>query len=121
MNKGSYRLFLKIDSDIEVKAGALGKCFFPAGKYVYTGSAMSSLSKRIERHLKKRKTMRWHIDYLLSNRNVTIYKIEIFPSDKKEECEKNNEVMKKMNGTALVKGFGSSDCNVCPSHLLKID
>ncbi len=121
MNKGSYRIFLKIEKDIEVKAGALGKCYFPAGRYVYTGSAMSSLSKRIERHMKKRKPMRWHIDYLLSNKEVTINKIEIFPSEKKEECEKNMEVIEKMKGTVIIKSFGSSDCNACPSHLLKID
>ena len=36
---------------------------FNAGYYMYVGSAKANLTKRIERHKRKRKKMHWHLDY----------------------------------------------------------
>ncbi|MFB6215830.1 MAG: DUF123 domain-containing protein, partial [Candidatus Aenigmatarchaeota archaeon] len=43
--------------------GALGKIDFRQGVYVYVGSAMNSVEKRLERHFSDNKKMHWHIDY----------------------------------------------------------
>lgn len=120
MDSGCYRLKITIKKDISLKIGALGVCHFKRGKYVYTGSAMRNLNKRIERHQSKDKKLHWHIDYLLANSNVEISGVAVYPSATKEECKYNQLLIGKGAETAIV-GFGSSDCKICPSHLLKIN
>ena len=51
LNKGSYLLFIKIKKPIRIKIGALGREGFDKGYYVYVGSSMNNLNKRIQRHL----------------------------------------------------------------------
>jgi len=43
-----------------------GQIPFPAGWYVYTGSARNGLAQRVGRHLRHNKRKHWHIDYLLA-------------------------------------------------------
>ena len=96
---------------MELKVGKLGKFIFPIGSYVYTGSAKKNIDKRIERHLSKKKNLHWHIDYLL---NSDAAKIIDTKKSEMTECVLN----KKTNGTIIIHGFGSSDCNLnCKSHL----
>lgn len=114
LDKGAYLLFIRLDRDSEVKVGALGTILFKKGFYVYVGSAMNSLERRISRHLKRKKTVRWHIDYLLRNRNARIIKVFEFPSEEKLECALGRKVEKKAGSS--IRGFGCSDCR-CGSHL----
>ena len=107
----SYQLFINVTKEINIKVGKLGRFIFPAGSYVYIGSAKKNIDKRIERHLSKKKNLHWHIDYLLNNDAV-----QIINTKKSEitECILN----KKTKGTIIIDGFGSSDCNLCcRSHL----
>ena len=115
--KGAYCLLISVNKNTISKIGALGKLSFKKGNYVYVGSAMNSLEKRIQRHLCSKKKIFWHIDYLLSNKNVKIKKVFYKESAKKEECDIAKKVAK--NGVA-VKKFGCSDCK-CKSHLFKLD
>ena len=111
----SYQLFINVTKEINIKVGKLGRFIFPAGSYVYTGSAKKNIDKRIERHLSKKKNLHWHIDYLLNNDAV-----QIINTKKSEitECVLN----KKTKGTIIIDGFGSSDCNLCcRSHLKYIE
>ena len=106
----SYQLFINVIKEIDLKIGKLGRYLFPVGSYVYTGSAKKNINKRIERHLSKKK-LYWHIDYLLNNDAAQIIDIK---KSEMIECNLN----KKTNGTIIIKGFGSSDCNLCcGSHL----
>ncbi|MBN2461113.1 MAG: DNA/RNA nuclease SfsA, partial [Candidatus Cloacimonetes bacterium] len=66
-NKGSYLLLLQNDGDISIKIGALGWRNFPAGYYVYVGSALHSLQARLKRHSRHDKRKHWHIDYITPN------------------------------------------------------
>lgn len=118
MNSGSYRLYILIKKDCHIKIGALGKCFFKKGIYVYSGSAMKNLDQRIKRHKRKDKAIRWHIDYLLAAPETEIIRTERFPSEQKEECRLNQELLKTDGAFVPAKGFGSSDCNNCPAHLV---
>ena len=120
MNSGAYQLYIIVSKDIEINVGALGLCKFPKGKYIYTGSAMNNLHQRIARHLRSEKKIRWHIDYLLTSENVFIEKIKKFESDKKIECELNLKILIPEKTSIPVPGFGSSDCNNCPAHLIRI-
>ena len=52
----SYQLFINVTKEINLKVGKLGKFIFPAGSYVYTGSAKKNIDKRIERRFSKKKS-----------------------------------------------------------------
>ena len=115
--KGTYCLLIKIEKPSNIKVGKLGLIKFGKGNYVYVGSALNNLEKRINRHLKPRKKKFWHIDYLLENKNVKIKDVFYKKSAKKEECKIAREIAKH---SEPIKNFGSSDCN-CESHLFKIN
>ena len=58
-----------------------------------------------------RKKLHWHIDYLLNNDYAEVINTK---KSKMIKCSLN----KKTNGTIIIKGFGSTDCNLdCKSHL----
>ncbi len=107
----SYQLMLEVTRAITVQIGKLGRCLFEQGSYVYTGSARRHLASRIERHMRKKKRLRWHIDYLLAHPAVEIRLVRI---SNRKECALNQTTP----GRIAVKGFGSSDCKAgCGSHL----
>ena len=83
--KGIYILFISIRKNISVKIGALEKINFEKGIYAYVGSAQNGIKQRVERHLRKRKKMHWHVDYLLSNINVKIESIFYKETSKKKD------------------------------------
>ena len=116
-DSGSYRIYIRLKKTIKIEIGSLGLKLFDKGVYVYTGSAMRNLHSRIERHKRKDKKIRWHIDYLLNNQNVEIINIDSFPSDKREECLLNMELIEK-GAIVTIHKFGSSDCRTCPAHLV---
>ena len=68
----SYQLWIALRRPLDIEVGRLGVCRFPAGVYVYTGSAKRNLEARIARHCRKDKTLRWHIDYLLAEDGVEL-------------------------------------------------
>ena len=107
----SYQLTLKISEEISIRIGRLGVFNFPAGRYIYTGSAEKNIEQRIARHLRKEKKIHWHIDYLTTHRSVEI--IEVRRSEE-DECSLNQ----KTKGRITAPGFGASDCTkACGSHL----
>ena len=107
----SYQIFFEMHCGCAIVVGKLGEFSFPAGSYVYTGSAKKRIRGRILRHLSSTKKLRWHIDYLLAPRGTVISRIKLFD---KEECEVNKET----KGEIIVPGFGATDCkSKCSSHL----
>lgn len=119
MNSGCYQLKIRISRNISLNIGALGLCSFSKGDYIYTGSAMKNLRQRIERHKRTDKNIRWHIDYLLAHPSVQLTDIILYPSTIKEECQYNQQLLNE-RAEVPIPGFGSSDCKICKSHLLKI-
>ena len=111
-DRGSYILLIRIENDKSLTVGSLGQTWFKQGYYVYVGSAMHSLSTRVARHMRKRKKIRWHIDYLTTEADM-VTAVPIISSDKLE-CE----LAASLQGIAVqtLKAFGSSDCS-CPGHL----
>lgn len=98
--------------------GALGTLTFPDGYYTYTGSAMKNLRQRVERHIRRDKKVRWHIDYLTSSPAFEIIDVLVFLSAEREECQRNHAIERLLGATPIAKRFGSSDCHECHSHLL---
>jgi sugar fermentation stimulation protein A len=92
--------------------GKLVRFRFRQGIYFYVGSAQRNLSKRLERHGKKKKALRWHIDYL----SVEAEMLGAITIDGPRELECH--LARKLGGMfeLAVPGFGASDCR-CKGHL----
>ena len=116
--KGIYVLIFKIDKEIEIDVGKLGKITFKKSFYAYVGSAMSGIH-RLKRHLdklEKRKVenRHWHIDFLIPHcKNVGWVFAEC--TDRTKEQELAIYLSKNFD---YIEGFGSSD-STAPSHLFK--
>jgi Uri superfamily endonuclease len=112
---GVYQLVLFLPEDITLRVGALGVFHFPAGRYVYTGSALGGLRARLARHLRTQKRLRWHIDYLLPH--AVVEDIRLFLTKERRECAINRQTLTLPHARVIARGFGSSDCR-CPTHLV---
>ncbi|MBN1614163.1 MAG: DNA/RNA nuclease SfsA [Deltaproteobacteria bacterium] len=111
-DSGSYLLVMEVARDLNLTVGGLGEIFFRKGYYLYVGSARRGLASRLARHLRRRKTFFWHIDYL-RDRADDCRAIPIRASMPLE-----HDIAAALEGIAdwTVPGFGSSDCR-CPTHL----
>lgn len=114
--KGTYCLIIQNPRDWKIQVGSLGRVLFPAGTYVYVGSALGGIEQRVGRHVARRKTLRWHIDYLLAKSEV-ISTVHIPSDSKKTECDVASTLLASEGARIVSKGFGSSDCG-CESHLI---
>lgn len=107
----TYQLLLEVERPLTVAVGRLGTFAFPAGRYVYTGSARRNFEARIARHLAVDKKLHWHIDYLLAAPGVRVVDVK---RSTRPECALNRAI----GGEVVVPGFGASDCRAgCGSHL----
>jgi Uri superfamily endonuclease len=108
---GSYCLLIELPRPCRISVGALGVIEFNNGFYAYVGSAMGGLQGRINRHLRRVKRVRWHIDYFLENGMVQ--GVLYAPTDERLECR----LAQRLEQVCFsIPEFGSSDCR-CPSHL----
>jgi sugar fermentation stimulation protein A len=98
-----------------IKVGALGLVHFKAGIYVYVGSAQRNLIARLERHARRSKPLRWHIDYLSTR--ARMLGALIMPGRKHVECRVARALA--ADYAQLAPGFGCSDCR-CRSHLFML-
>ena len=115
--KGIYCLIIELSRNCKIQAGRLGLLELSKGKYIYVGSAMNNLEKRVARHLARKKKKFWHIDYLLANKYAGVLKVYYKETGKIEECKVANKL--ERIGVPIY-GFGCSDCN-CKAHLFKIE
>jgi sugar fermentation stimulation protein A len=115
-DSGSYLLILELRENMAIDIGKLRTIDFRKGFYIYVGSAKKNLQKRLERHLRKRKNMFWHIDYL-RDKAEDCTAIPIRSTDDLE-CGLSKAI--DMITPLSIPGFGSSDCD-CTSHLFYMD
>lgn len=113
--KGTYALLLALDEVATIAVGKLGTFLFPAGYYLYIGSAGGGLFHRLRRHLEQRKGLRWHIDYL--RQWADVIEVWYLPSEESMECSWAQAAAAMPRAQIPIPGFGSSDCRCC-SHLL---
>jgi len=95
-----------------ITIGRLGRFGFPAGVYLYVGSAQRNLRARLRRHGRRAKPLRWHIDYLTAHARMLSY--AVVPGSKDGECQLAAELASLYERP--VPRFGASDCR-CPGHL----
>ncbi|WP_175059212.1 DUF123 domain-containing protein [Thermococcus sp. 2319x1] len=104
--KGSYLLVIYLERDVNIKTKAR-EFRLKKGYYIYVGSAMNSLEKRVARHFRKEKRLHWHIDFLLQK--AQLLEAYLIPSEERLEEELSRILEKVFQG---VEGFGASDVKV---------
>ena len=111
-DSGDYLFILHLADAKDIAIGSKGEFPFPAGYYVYTGSARKNLAARLARHSRKRKKMHWHIDYLRQEADV----VAALPVRTADDLE--HDLARAVDAVAdwRIEGFGCTDCD-CPSHL----
>jgi len=110
---GVYCLLLRLGKGRDLKIGRRERTF-PAGYYLYVGSAMGGMNARIQRHLSRDKKKRWHIDFLADAAKV--HRVFRFPTGSRTvECRLARRLAANKDATGI-DGFGSSDCR-CKTHL----
>ena len=120
--KGAYALLIEVSSKAELVVGALGVMEFNPGIYVYVGSALGpgGIEARVARHLRREKRLKWHIDYLLAAKGVSVRKVVFSEAGRGDECRVVG-VLKEL-GLRVVNRFGACDCKMwCGGHLLCCD
>ena len=115
--KGTYAVILELTSERSLQVGRLGTCSFPPGFYLYAGSARGGLGPRLRRHLRRKKPLRWHVDYL--RQEARVREVWWSESDSVSECHWYRAAFHLPGAREVVKGFGSSDCR-CSSHLVHL-
>jgi sugar fermentation stimulation protein A len=112
LDSGVYIAVFYLPQARHIAVGKLGRFLFRQGIYFYVGSAQRNLSARLERHSKKRKPSRWHIDYL--SIKAEMLGAITMAGPRRRECE----LAKKLAGMfeLAIPDFGTSDCR-CAGHL----
>ena len=115
---GAYALLIHLPRSLTVQIARLRNPTFAAGHYVYCGSARGpgGLAARVGRHLRRGKSIRWHVDHLTENGQV----LDVLCAPDGAECELVRRIGRMPGVGTPVTGFGSSDCRNCPSHLLSV-
>jgi len=111
-DQGSYLLILEVKKKQSLQVGKLGRVSFKKGFYIYVGSAMANLSKRVERHRHLRKRRHWHIDELRTA--AEFHTALAIRSSTRLECEIAAALSRIAEWS--IPGFGSTDCG-CKTHL----
>ncbi|HEX9018092.1 MAG TPA: GIY-YIG nuclease family protein [Anaerolineaceae bacterium] len=118
-SSGSYALHIVLPAAQEIRIGRLGTFRFPAGNYLYTGSAHGpgGLRARLRHHVRPVANPHWHLDFLrpfavLQNGWYTLENGAL-------ECAWSKALQGQGGGLIPARGFGAADChNRCHSHLV---
>ena len=130
---GTYVLALWLPRPRTIRVGRLGSFAFPAGWYLYTGSALGpgGLRARLARHQRHvgdaarngertstgAKRAHWHVDYLREEAAWGGAWVSV--SGQRLECEWATALRRLPGATIWAPGFGASDCR-CPAHLVHV-
>jgi Uri superfamily endonuclease len=119
---GTYVLALWLEAPADISIGRLGESRFPAGWYLYAGSAfgpggLPARLTRHQRHFASGKRAHWHVDYL---RERTVWGGAWGSSaPQRLECTWAAALHHLPGARIVVPGFGASDCR-CLSHLVHV-
>jgi len=116
---GAYALLIALDRSSEIAVGRLGRFRFPAGFYLYMGSALGpgGLTGRLARHLRSSKRLHWHVDYLLDAKCARVVEVWTATGATCRECDWARAAMRLPRASVIVPRFGASDCR-CVAHLI---
>jgi Uri superfamily endonuclease len=117
--QGTYALILRLESQQLIQVGRLGAFAFPAGHYLYVGSAFGpgGLAGRLGRHLASNHAVRrphWHVDYL--RHLASVVAIWYAEHETRREHDWATRAGRLAGASCPAPRFGASDCR-CPAHL----
>ena len=122
---GTYALILELVESRTLEVGQLGGFTFPAGFYVYMGSARGpgGLRGRLSRHLRWNGKPHWHIDHLATLAVMRGYVFFVFGCKeggfRPTECAWSQALITLPGAAIPAPKFGASDCQAgCPAHLV---
>ena len=119
--KGTYTLIMACKKPFKVKIGKVGQAQIEKGLCLYTGSALgrgaSSLEKRVSRHYRKNKRIKWHVDFLTVRPEIVVETAVCLESSERFECRISQLLISKLHAKPVVLHAGSTDCK-CAGHLL---
>jgi Uri superfamily endonuclease len=118
-SKGTYALILRLNNRQPIQVGKLGAFEFPAGYYLYIGSAFGpgGLAGRLGRHLalnRANSSCHWHIDFL--HRQAPIVAIWFSQHEARREHDWATLAGQLPGAVCPAPRFGASDCR-CQTHL----
>lgn len=116
---GSYALRLALERPVHLAIGRLGSFEFPAGAYLYLGSARGpgGLRARLRHHARLHERPHWHLDWLRPYARLTDGWYAQSCADL--ECAWSQAIAALPGVKIPASGFGSADCRQgCPAHLL---
>ena len=113
---GAYILLLRLDESMNIRIAKQPCGRFAPGWYAYAGSARNKggIRARLRHHFHSNKKQHWHIDRL----TVGAAWIAALPVPGGVECNLLGELLQLPGFGVAMKGFGSSDCRNCESHLV---
>ena len=128
---GCYALQLELMEAARLAIGRLGVFNFPAGRYLYLGSAFGpgGLAGRLRHHLSPLKKAHWHIDYLRVQARVSglgyvcasVGGMEPADTTLRLECQWSQQAANIAGISVPAPGFGASDCvSGCAAHLYRL-
>lgn len=121
---GTYALQLHLSHSQQIQVGKFAQTIFPAGNYIYLGSAFGpgGLRARLGRHLRGPGKPHWHIDYLRCKAEVQdagYVLAEHEDSQKPLECIWSQALSRFSEAFIPLAGFGAGDCHSgCRGHLV---
>lgn len=116
--KGAYILLIKVENDLMLEIKSLKNPHVEKGTYLYCGSANGpgGIGARVARYLKRDKKPHWHVDRLTIAFGVRAFCV----FEGQSECALVEHLRSFPKMAQPIKTFGSSDCENCFSHLVKI-
>ena len=111
-DRGLYIAAFQLPRRCRLRVGALGRFPFAAGVYLYVGSAQRNRKARVDRHGRKDKPLRWHIDYLSAK--ARMLGAVLVAGSRRQECRLARTLAASL--PRAVPRFGASDCG-CGGHL----
>ncbi|MEB3851702.1 MAG: GIY-YIG nuclease family protein [Desulfurococcales archaeon] len=118
---GLYVLLILLEEPVEVGARTF-RGTVPPGLYAYVGSAggPGGLRARIARHLRRRKRVWWHVDWLTTSPASRVVAVAYCASGTHgPHAEAQVASCLASRGYLPVRGFGSTDDPEAESHLYK--
>lgn len=114
--KGAYVLVIDLLDDVSVRLPKREPTHLEAGTYLYVGSANGpgGMVARLKRHMESDKKIHWHVDQLTAKAN----EVAAIAVPGGNECALGRTLTESKQFRPVLKGFGSSDCKTCHSHLL---
>lgn len=115
---GAYLLLMILARPLSLRLRTLAPVVVAPGWYVYAGNARGrgGIRGRVKRHLRRGKPPHWHVDRLTGAAEAMLA-IAFAGGD---ECALVQALLARPRFHAPVPGFGSTDCRVCPAHLLTV-